>query len=111
MAHFFFVKVDYILPRSDVLYLTMAIIAAKREQPLWKVPENGSPPKQLTLYNSLTRKKEIFQPNNGKVVSLHSLFMLSRFTFFSWIMSITSHVRTDNVINSFSRNGLNFVFL
>ncbi|KAF8376287.1 cars-1 [Pristionchus pacificus] len=53
---------------SSFIFAMSTEAPTKREQPLWKVPENGSPPKQLTLYNSLTRKKEVFQPNNGKVV-------------------------------------------
>ncbi|GMR47883.1 hypothetical protein PMAYCL1PPCAC_18078, partial [Pristionchus mayeri] len=53
---------------SILAAMSTEAVPTKREQPLWKVPENASPPKHLSLYNSLTRKKEIFQPNNGKVV-------------------------------------------
>ncbi|KAG1664725.1 Cysteine--tRNA ligase, cytoplasmic [Nymphon striatum] len=39
----------------------------KRSQPGWKIPEGTNVPK-LMLYNSLTRKKEIFVPQNGNKV-------------------------------------------
>ncbi|GMT23913.1 hypothetical protein PFISCL1PPCAC_15210, partial [Pristionchus fissidentatus] len=55
---------------SSSIIAAMSTEAAptKREQPEWTVPVNSSSPKQLFLYNSLTRKKELFEPNNGKVV-------------------------------------------
>ncbi|XP_050407955.1 cysteine--tRNA ligase, cytoplasmic [Patella vulgata] len=43
----------------------------KRSQPLW-TPPPGSPPVQLKLFNSLSRKKEIFVPQNGKLVTWYS---------------------------------------
>ncbi|KJH52645.1 cysteine--tRNA ligase [Dictyocaulus viviparus] len=41
---------------------------SKRIQKSWKVPTNSKPVPQLYLYNSLTRKKELFVPNHGNVV-------------------------------------------
>ncbi|KAF1770270.1 hypothetical protein GCK72_002088 [Caenorhabditis remanei] len=43
-------------------------VAVKRAQKQWEQPKNLSPPPQLTVYNSLTRQKEIFVPNEGKRV-------------------------------------------
>ncbi|EYC18025.1 hypothetical protein Y032_0028g1640 [Ancylostoma ceylanicum] len=41
---------------------------AKRAQKEWSVPTNSSPTPQLYLYNSLTRRKDLFVPNNGNIV-------------------------------------------
>ncbi|KHJ79854.1 hypothetical protein OESDEN_20486, partial [Oesophagostomum dentatum] len=41
---------------------------AKRAQKQWSVPTNSSPTPQLYLYNSLTRRKDLFVPNNGNTV-------------------------------------------
>ncbi|KAM9147870.1 cysteine--tRNA ligase, cytoplasmic isoform 3-T3 [Pangshura tecta] len=40
----------------------------KRAQPHWSSPE-GTKPSKLRLYNSLTRNKDVFQPQNGKKVT------------------------------------------
>ncbi|KAM4722357.1 cysteine--tRNA ligase, cytoplasmic isoform 2-T2 [Rhinophrynus dorsalis] len=40
----------------------------RRTQPLWSVPEAKNQP-ELHLYNSLTRSKELFVPQNGKKVT------------------------------------------
>ncbi|KAJ1349923.1 hypothetical protein KIN20_005602 [Parelaphostrongylus tenuis] len=40
----------------------------KRAQPKWTVPTNSQPNPQLYLYNSLTRRKDLFVPNEGNVV-------------------------------------------
>jgi cysteinyl-tRNA synthetase len=40
---------------------------SKRTQPEWSPPENPNRP-QLKLYNSLTRSKEVFVPQNGNLV-------------------------------------------
>lgn len=45
---------------------------SKRSQALWKVPENDCKEEnQLRLYNSLTRKTEIFVPNSGNTVKYY----------------------------------------
>lgn len=44
-------------------------VAVKRLQKEWKVPENSLPPRKLTIYNSLTRQKEVFVPNEGNKVT------------------------------------------
>ena len=44
---------------------------AKRVQPAWSPPEVSKDP-ELFLYNSLTRKKEKFVPQNGKRVDWYS---------------------------------------
>lgn len=43
----------------------------KRRQPVWNLPENHHVEK-LKLYNSLTRQKEIFEPQNGNRVLWYS---------------------------------------
>lgn len=43
----------------------------KRFQPVWKAPENDDA-SRLRLFNSLTREKEIFVPQNGKRVLWYS---------------------------------------
>ncbi|XP_006134961.2 cysteine--tRNA ligase, cytoplasmic isoform X2 [Pelodiscus sinensis] len=40
----------------------------KRTQPHWSLPE-GTKQSKLCLYNSLTRNKDVFQPQNGKKVT------------------------------------------
>ncbi|XP_075549954.1 cysteine--tRNA ligase, cytoplasmic [Dermacentor variabilis] len=45
--------------------------SAKRSQPPWKSPENSSAPR-LRLYNSLTRSKEVFVPQNANRVLWYS---------------------------------------
>ncbi|VDO15145.1 unnamed protein product, partial [Haemonchus placei] len=40
----------------------------KRAQKEWSVPTNSQPLPQLYLYNSLTRRKDLFVPNQGNVV-------------------------------------------
>ncbi|CAI4232008.1 unnamed protein product [Auanema sp. JU1783] len=41
---------------------------AKRAQKQWNVPNNLRPSPSLTLFNSLSRKKEVFVPNEGRIV-------------------------------------------
>ncbi|KAI5703614.1 hypothetical protein M8J75_014033 [Diaphorina citri] len=43
---------------------------SKRQQPKWTTPESSAP--QLKLYNSLTRQKEVFVPQNGKEIYWYS---------------------------------------
>lgn len=44
---------------------------AKRSQPNWEPPTNTETT-QLRLYNSLTRKKEVFVPLDGKNIKWYS---------------------------------------
>ncbi|XP_065347910.1 cysteine--tRNA ligase, cytoplasmic [Cloeon dipterum] len=44
---------------------------AKRTQPAWSPPQGASEP-QLKLFNSLTRQKELFVPQNGRKVLWYS---------------------------------------
>lgn len=46
-------------------------MSAKRQQPSWNPPESSDEPK-LRLYNSLTRQKEIFVPQNGNSVTWYN---------------------------------------
>lgn len=41
-----------------------------RKQQEWKCPEETGP--KLRLFNSLTRKKELFVPQDGKIVKWYS---------------------------------------
>lgn len=43
----------------------------KRSQPFWSVGDSSKLP-QLKLFNSLTRKKELFVPKNGNKVLWYS---------------------------------------
>ncbi|PAV86186.1 hypothetical protein WR25_05337 [Diploscapter pachys] len=47
---------------------TMGPVAVKRSQKPWSVPVNAREPPKLLLYNSLTRQKELFVPNEGRRV-------------------------------------------
>lgn len=47
-------------------------VKAKRAQPPWKAPEPHGETPQLKLYNSLTRQKETFIPQNGNKVLWYS---------------------------------------
>ena len=47
------------------------VIMSKRTQPAWQPPENTSEVK-LELFNSLTRKKEVFVPQEGKRVTWYN---------------------------------------
>ena len=44
---------------------------SRREQPQW-TPPGGSAPPQLHLYNSLSRRKEVFVPQSGRRVLWYS---------------------------------------
>ena len=46
-------------------------MAAKRQQPDWS-PPSGSGEVKLKLYNSLTRQKEVFVPQNGNLVTWYN---------------------------------------
>ena len=46
-------------------------MAAKRQQPAWS-PPSGSGEVKLKLYNSLTRQKEVFVPQNGNLVTWYN---------------------------------------
>ncbi|KAK6746929.1 hypothetical protein RB195_000275 [Necator americanus] len=43
-------------------------VVTKRAQKEWSLPTNSVPTPQLHLYNSLTRRKDLFVPNNGNTV-------------------------------------------
>ncbi|CAG0887603.1 unnamed protein product [Darwinula stevensoni] len=47
-------------------------MSAKRSQPAWEPPKPETPSPQLQLFNSLTRTKEIFIPQQGKRVLWYS---------------------------------------
>ncbi|VDN87151.1 unnamed protein product [Brugia pahangi] len=47
--------------------VSSVIDSGRRPQKTWKPPAAGTPP-QLCLYNSFTRKKELFVPLNPKQV-------------------------------------------
>ena len=62
------------LPTSlhfSVSSLSTSVVMAKRSQPAWEPPTNTSEVK-LELFNSLTRKKEVFVPQNGKRVTWYN---------------------------------------
>lgn len=47
-------------------------MALKRVQPTWQIPVQSDDRPQLRLYNSLTRRKELFVPLNGNNVKWYS---------------------------------------
>ena len=49
-------------------------MATKRTQPAWEAPNPGEIPR-LKLFNSLTREKEVFVPQQGKKVENISCFV------------------------------------
>ena len=58
----------------SVATLTTSVVAmssTKRSQPAWEPPQNTSEAK-LELFNSLTRKKEVFVPQQGKRVTWYN---------------------------------------
>ena len=48
-------------------------MASKRTQPAWEAPNPGEIPR-LKLFNSLTREKEVFVPQQGKKVEKISIW-------------------------------------
>ena len=48
-------------------------MASKRTQPAWEAPNPGEIPR-LKLFNSLTREKEVFVPQQGKKVENVSIW-------------------------------------
>ncbi|CAI5438832.1 unnamed protein product [Caenorhabditis angaria] len=53
---------------SRTMTTSLEPVAVKRIQKAWDVPVNSQPAPQLSIYNSLTRQKEPFVPNEGKRV-------------------------------------------
>ena len=49
-------------------------MATKRTQPAWEAPNPGEIPR-LKLFNSLTREKEVFVPQQGKKVEKISIWL------------------------------------
>jgi len=47
-------------------------MTSKRSQPAWEPPQNKGANAKLELYNSLTRKKEVFVPQTGKRVTWYN---------------------------------------
>ena len=45
---------------------------SKRTQPSWQPPTPASEPPRLKLYNSLTRRKEVFVPQDGNKVTWYN---------------------------------------
>nr|pir protein Y23H5A.1 [imported] - Caenorhabditis elegans [Caenorhabditis elegans] len=59
-------RLTYVNVKGDTPndYISISV-AVKRVQKHWDQPKNATPPPQLTVYNSLTRQKEVFVPNEG----------------------------------------------
>ena len=57
---------------SSIRSLATTIMAAKRQQPSWSPPSGSGEVKGLKLYNSLTRQKEVFVPQNGNLVTWYN---------------------------------------
>ena len=56
---------------SSIRSFSTTIMAAKRQQPAWSPPSDSGEVK-LKLYNSLTRQKEVFVPQNGNLVTWYN---------------------------------------
>ncbi len=50
----------------------MSAPLSKRSQPPWSPPSGGPEAPKLKLYNSLTRNKEVFVPQNGNRVTWYN---------------------------------------
>lgn len=58
-----------------------------RKQQDWSPPEDTA--NKLKLYNSLTRKKEVFVPQNGKIVQWYSCGKLTLSIITACISNVT----------------------
>jgi len=62
---------NLVLRNNSIRSFSTTIMAAKRQQPDWS-PPSGSGEVKLKLYNSLTRQKEVFVPQNGNLVTWYN---------------------------------------
>ena len=68
-------------------------MASKRTQPAWEAPNPGEIPR-LKLFNSLTREKEVFVPQQGKKVKIISTWLQNLYNlFFHRSLGITVALR------------------